>query len=275
MVKFYETPSRQKLTMEEFFEKVDALEAPLFSEEFVDHCAEYLSALNNDRDLIYKHLERYPGPGGWAQRFFAPQSFLLGSSKKALLRANIWLPPKKQTGFTEYQKELYAYDLAHNHDFHFLTVGFHGPGYETDLYEIDPDSVDGTPGQSVQLRNARREQLTPGRVIYFDQYRDVHVQHEPADLSISINLIFKGERRDKDQLLFDIERSVVIGPPPLAERSRLITAMEMAARFANQKTVGLLEEMAANHPHPRVKENARRILSERGGPRTEAKESVS
>jgi hypothetical protein len=262
MVKIYEPETHERSTLDTFFENLAAITAPRFSSTFVDACARELARLGNNRELLWEYLLRCGGLDGWKRNFLPPQSFPLGSANGFMVRANIWLPPKRGGGAADAQyKQIYSYDLAHNHDFHFLTVGYFGPGYETDLYEINPEAIEGIPGEPVDLGARRREQLTPGRVIYFDAYNDVHVQHEPRELSISLNLLFSGVPRVRDQLLFDTERSVVIGSPTAGVTGRWRGVIEMAALLGNQRTWELLEQLSDTSPNTHIRKSARDALT--------------
>ena len=260
MVKIYEARSEQAISLDTFFDNVAAIQAPRFSEEYIDACARELSRLAHNRELIYDHLAS-GGLEGWKRSFSPPQSFILGMAHGLLVRANIWLPPKHTRSETDrYYKKIYSYDLAHNHDFHLLTVGYFGPGYETDLYEVDSTTLSGTPGDQVTLGAHRREQLTPGRVIYFEAYNDVHVQHEPDELSISLNLIFRGEQLLHEQLLFDLDRSSIIGPPKAGVSGRWRGVVKMAGVLGDGRTWELLEEIVEKDAKVRIREAALQAL---------------
>ena len=260
MVKIYEAHAGEAIGLDTFFDNVAAIQAPRFSDEYIDACARELSRLANNRELIWNHLAR-GGLKEWEHSFSPPQSFILGVAHGMLVRANIWLPPKRARSEADaYYKSIYAYDLAHNHDSPFLTVGYFGPGYETDLYEVDAETVSGTPGEQVTLRAHRREQLTRGRVIYFKAYNDVHVQHEPSELSISLNLIFSRDLPLHDPLIFDIERSSVIGPPKAGLSGRWLGVVGLASVLGDGRTWELLEEIAEKGTQARVRKAARDVV---------------
>lgn len=267
MARFYEALTRESIDLDTLFTRVAGIEAPVFSDDYLNECALHLAALGNNRDLIWGHLQKCGGIAGWNQSFSGPQSFILGSSDEVAVRANIWLP-RRESAVSDYERDLYAYDLAHNHDFRFLTVGFFGPGYETDLYRFDPESSDGTPGQRIELADHRREKLTPGRIIYYEQYRDVHVQHEPETLSISVNLLFRNEERPRDQIIFDVKTSKVVSVQPFTGYSRIMTALEASTFFADDETLRILEHYATTHPIARISAYAQsarqRLMAEQG-----------
>jgi hypothetical protein len=255
MARFYEGLTREAIDLDTLFERVASIKAPELSDAYMDECAVHLAALGNNKDLIWQHLRKCDGLAGWNRSFSSPQSFILGSSDEVSVRANIWLP-RRNSAVSEYERDLYAYDLAHNHDFRFLSVGYFGPGYETDLYTFDPESADGTPGRRVELAGHRRERLGPGRIIYYEQYRDVHIQHEPEAVSISVNLLFKHEERRRDQILFNVKEPRVVGVQRLTENSRIMAALEASTFFADEETLRILERYA-NHSVTRIAEFAK------------------
>jgi hypothetical protein len=94
----------------------------------------------------------------------------------------------------------------HDHNFAFLTGGYHGPGYTTILFEYDEAQVVGLPGEPVAIRPCGRAALPRGAMMLYEPSRDIHYQEHPAELSISINVVVPGQYQEHDQFLFDIER---------------------------------------------------------------------
>ena len=109
-----------------------------------------------------------------------------------------------------------TYDLAHNHDFQLLTKGIWGSGYQTDLYRFESDTALGAFDEAVDLRFQGRLQLTKGSVLWFEEFRDVHVQRPPDELSLSLNFIPLGRTVRNGQLFFDTETAKVTGFPQTA-----------------------------------------------------------
>lgn len=261
MVCVLQPKAAEPLDIDGFLDAVREVPHAPFTPPHVDACAGLLARLNACPDILWRHLETGGGLEGWLRSFNAPQSFVLGVRDGIAVRVNIWMPPKA-SAFEAYQRSLYAYQLAHNHDFRFLTIGHFGPGYQTDLFEIEHSDLDKEPGESVAFRSHQRAQLSKGTVIYFEPYTDLHVQHEPSALSISINLLFTRERRLKDQMFFDVERGLVVTPPADSIFNRRLGAMRMAALLGNGETRALLEDIAAVNTNPRLRRGAERVLAE-------------
>ena len=263
MVKVYEFDAPQPLGVEEFFAAFDRIEHPRGSDEFLAESARLLACLNADRALIRHHIERHGGLRGARSTFASPQYFVLGRHHSRTgpigLRVNFWLPIEGGQFYSR-ERDMYSYELAHNHDFRFLTVGHFGPGYVTELCEVDPDTIQGVPGEQVALRNHQTVQLTPGRVLYFEPFTDVHIQHPPQQLSISINLILGVENWKREQYEFDLRTSRLVGGVEQSPVGRTLACIDFATFFADDTTKGLLRSFANDDRFARVREAATRAL---------------
>src|SRR3546814_20614025 len=68
----------------------------------------------------------------------------------------------------------FAYGLPHDHSFHFLTTGYWGPGYVSDDYDYDPESVDGRLGEPMAANFVGRSRLSGGWMILYRAHRGIH-----------------------------------------------------------------------------------------------------
>jgi hypothetical protein len=212
-----------------------------------------LRALANNREFLAQRIhEELLGDLGF-QRYnpHTAQTLLLGSGEGFVVRANIWMPLAQKSDQRDWQQRLFFYSVAHDHNFDLLSVGYHGPGYETDLYEYERAAIAGLPGEPVRLDPRGRATLARGTVMLYRASRDVHVQHPPAAFSVSLNLLTLQKRR-ADQLYFDIERGCVSDSVDSAspEHSFLCAA---ACHFADARTAPLLERIATQHPSGRTR----------------------
>jgi hypothetical protein len=109
---------------------------------------------------------------------------------------------------------LLVFSAPHDHDFSFLTVGHYGPGYYSDIYEYDYDSVLGECGESVKLSKLEFTQLNQDSTFFFRASRDLHIQIPPDELSISLNFMIRKRGRQKyvDQFWFDIDNQKIVRP---------------------------------------------------------------
>ncbi|WP_337243642.1 hypothetical protein [Luteimonas sp. gir] len=144
---------------------------------------------------------------------YSGQSFLIVKKPGYYIRANVW-PPAVYRGEAVAEEQfnrfyVYGDRYAHDHNFDFLTIGYYGPGYVTDLYTYDHRSVRGDVGEAVDLLSEGRHVLSEGSMLLFEKSKDVHVQFPPDQLTISLNFIpdLIPTRR---QVMFDVEKKRVV-----------------------------------------------------------------
>ena len=173
------------------------------------------------------------------------------------LRANLW-PAADDALLCASGRRAFFYDLPHDHNFSFLTIGHHGPGYESDGWEVDTPPL-GLPGETVALRPTGRVRLDRDRMMLYRAHRDVHAQRPPARFSVSLNLVeSSGRERARSQYRYDTDAGRIAG--------RLdVTAIEgllpLVAHLGGGEGAGLLDEIAARHPAPRMRFAAVRALA--------------
>ncbi|HET7845425.1 MAG TPA: hypothetical protein VFL14_14810 [Xanthomonadales bacterium] len=189
------------------------------------------------------------------------QSFVLVAREKYLLRANIWLPLAHVQRLSESQAYAAGYGLAHNHNFHLLTVGYHGAGYRTDVYRIAgeyPEAI----GDAVELRSFGKWQLGTGSLFLYDGYVDVHTQLPPDELSVSINVMTRAGDDELPQFTFDpaAGRTVgMVGSPT----DRRVQLLAMARLMGSEAAQSALEATSASHPSTRQRKLAAQALEGR------------
>ena len=128
-----------------------------------------------------------------------------------------------------------------------MTVGYHGSGYRTEIYEYEYDKIGGFPGESINLKFLEDTRLEKGKVMFYRKSRDLHIQHPPESLSISLNLmtrdIGKGLRQ---QYEFDTKNRKIANyvSGDISLRCALI---EMAAELASDNALDVLQQLARNH----------------------------
>ena len=157
---------------------------------------------------------------------YGPQVIMLAQpGRDCFLRANIW-PSAADEVVRASGGGIFAFDMPHDHNFDFLTLGYFGPGYWSDYYEYDYAQVAGWRGEPVDLRFIERAQLSENKVMLYRAHLDVHVQHPADALSVSINVMHMAPHQNWfDQYGFDVATRTV---------SSLITqgASEIALRLA-------------------------------------------
>ena len=122
---------------------------------------------------------------------YSPQVIMLNPPCKDLdffLRANLWPSNDNNLLKTSGAKSLF-YDVPHDHNFNFLTVGYFGPGYISDYYEYDYSNVLGYPGEEVEMKFIERKRLEKGKLMLYRAHKDVHNQIQAESLSVTLNIM--------------------------------------------------------------------------------------
>ncbi|MGQ3229400.1 MAG: transposase [Blastomonas fulva] len=227
----------------------------------VAHAAHWLARLAANRaflgDLALSRLQaahvRQAGQG------YTAQVMMLGAPRPGwFMRAAIW-PSAQDAVMRDSGAAAFVYGLPHDHNFHFLTVGYHGPGYRSDHYEVDPERMTGVVGEAVDLRFIETSLLHPGRVMHYRARRDVHCQYAPDTLSVSINLMHSAPgQRWTDQFEYDLRRGTI---------SRVLTGCtadtlcKLATALSPAAALDVIETIARSHPVERLRWSAIRALA--------------
>lgn len=183
------------------------------------------------------------------------QSLMLFRNRDFYIRLNAWPMLSKKEEVRNWQEYLYHYLRAHDHNFWFLTAGYFGGGYETDIWEYDPDSVLGFPGETVEMNFLGRTSLPKGKAMIYRASRDIHSQIAPKEFSLSLNImIMSNDLLEREQYYFDTENKRIIGNTNTSLSTRFMM-IDLATQFGNAETEKLLEKIAVRHklPHIRMK----------------------
>jgi hypothetical protein len=187
-------------------------------------------------------------------RWAAPV-LLMGSGPGWTVRANVWTPEDST------DSALHSYELPHDHNFSFLTVGHLGPGYRTRVwsYRHRPGLA---PGDRVDLVPTQDTMLRTGEVMYYRANQDVHVQHPPEKLSVSVNLLVHPTGLPpRDQYLFDTEAQTVRAIAPDQRRTGQHLLCNVAGFIGDGNTADVLAHIAATHPAEQLRATARRAFT--------------
>ena len=221
-----------------------------------------LRALSNDRNFL---LEAYNDElaaivEGSSKNVLTPQTIILARGEGYYLRSNIWLPASEAVQFRDRESKLTAYGLPHDHNFHFLTVGYYGDGYATDVFRYDNKLVAGFIGEDAHLEFVGNFQLKPGMVMAYEAGRDVHVQYEPDDIAISINFMaIPASTYFQQQLSFDLQEGLVAAGLTDSVGTRLFLLSFIENNF-DARSVELLSRAAIDYPCVRTRSQALRIV---------------
>jgi hypothetical protein len=220
-----------------------------------------LRALANDRSMVVeelnKRIENYLTDGALP----SAQALLLGRGDDFYVRANIWPAIADMASGRAYQDQ-FAYNIAHDHNFTFMTVNYLGPGYETEIYEYDYDKVQGYVGEPVDLRFLEKVRFGTGVVMLYRANRDVHVQHAPAELTITLNLmVADADFRIRDQYFFDLASRTIASYPHELPATARVSLLTLAGYLGDADTTQLVSDLSEQHPCRRTRLTAFEALS--------------
>jgi hypothetical protein len=216
MPRVLECDEAESCTLEAAVDALAALDFDPACEERLALATRWLKRLGNNRtflaELLIDQLAGRGGPGH--DSLYSPQAIVLsrqfcGPRGGMFLRANVW-PAQHDLCFQTSGARSFVYGVPHDHNFSFLTLGYAGPGYRSDYYEYDYETVAGYPGERVDLRFVERSALSEGRLMLYRAHRDIHSQLPPEALSVSLNVIHVDPAQGWfDQYGFDLDRSEV------------------------------------------------------------------
>ncbi len=216
-------------------------------------CVPAFKALINNRTLIGDLIERELR--SWrdfqAGNSYVGTTLILARTPKFFIRANVWLP---DTPRSRAHGDSAIYGLTHDHNFTFMTGGYHGAGYTTEIYERDSDKS-ALPGERVKLDFLERTTLPAGKIMLYRAMRDVHRQSRPQELSVSINLVVPTHTRTQPQYFFDLERCEVMRSE-YPEHGRALALFRLAACAGDARTFQLLADIAVSAQDPQVRARA-------------------
>ncbi|WP_298465171.1 transposase [uncultured Erythrobacter sp.] len=184
----------------ELDESIDALAALDFDptcEERTQEAALCLRRLTNNRfflaNILIDELAGRDSAISAVDNGYSPQAIMLsphrsGPTGGMFLRANIW-PSEQDLCFQTSGARSFVYGVPHDHDFSFLTSGYFGPGYRSDYFEYDYESVAGYAGEPVDLKFIERSALHEGKLMLYRRHLDIHSQLPPESLSVSLNVM--------------------------------------------------------------------------------------
>ncbi len=239
-------PFRAVLPLEECIAQLDRYGFDPADEGSLQHAASLLAGLAANRSFLGDLLIDLLGDPDDQASAYGPQAIMLAGPRNGyFLRANIW-PARGDPVFQASGAASFVYGLPHDHNFDFLTVGYFGPGYVSDYWEYDYASVSGEGGEAVDLRFIERSQLSEGRVLHYRAHRDVHRQHPPESLSVSLNICAANPAQGWfDQYRFDTEEGRIAG---VLNASANEVLLRMGAALGSVEAKKCAQHFATDHP---------------------------
>ena len=259
--------------LEECVEGLQAGGFKPYEEDSLLGAARWLRRLGNNReflgDLVLAELKQGIKAAGEASDY-GPQVIMLSPlGSEFYMRANFW-PSAQEHMFRASGSAAFSYELPHDHNFDFLTVGYFGPGYGSDYYEYDYEKVAGVVGEKAGLRFVERSHLDPGKLMHYRAHRDVHSQLPPESLSISLNVMHaSGAQGWLDQYRFDVEMDEISGviSPGGSE-----IFLRVAVGLGGDDALDLAEHFATHHPSDRMRLTS--LDAQAGALDTEARDAL-
>lgn len=235
---------------------VDALAEHGFNprdEGSLAHAALCLRQLGNDRHFLGDFIARELATRDeeLREQSYGPQSIVLSSAQSgAFLRANIW-PAESDQALAASGRTAFQYDMPHDHNFSFLTLGYFGPGYRSDYWEYDYEATTGFAGEHVPLIPKGRQQLSPGKIMLYRAHLDIHNQLPPDAMSVSLNVMHAdGTCGWFDQYRFDPGRGTIAGRLGAGSSEAF---MRIAVSLESDDACDLAERFGRSHPSDRMR----------------------
>lgn len=232
--------------------------------------SERLCALSNNRDFVIEkmHQQMVLLASGQDDHISSSQATIhaSGSTPKGnfLVRSIIWSPPLTTNARSkEAQDKIFSYITPHDHNFGLLTIGYHGPGYETVIYEYEQDSIVGEDNEKTSIKYLETTTLSKGKILYFRPSRDIHSQFHPTELSISVNLVGQSFRAPSvPQYEFDIENQRVKHLLPSCSVADLLCPFKIINSLgANPEMTQVIFDLAKRHASHFVRGEAYKTLA--------------
>jgi hypothetical protein len=236
----------------------DALDASGFDprdETSLIHAADWLARLGANQDflgdLLVAELAQRHREDVLENGYSVQVVMLRPPQGDYFIRANIW-PSAAEAALRASGAGTFAYGMAHDHNFDFLTHGYFGPGYWSDYYEYDHAAVTGWRGEPVpSLEFIERSRLSPGKLMHYRAHLDVHAQHPPDSLSVSLNVMHSGGAAGwVDQYAFDLGGRRIAGHLGAGASEALL---RIAVASGSGEGRDLAERFALHHPSDRMR----------------------
>lgn len=222
------------------------------------HAANMLARLARNRDFLgdmaIDELKTRCRRQSQINAYSAQVLMLCAARAEFALRANFW-PSQDEPVVRNSGVGSFFYGLPHDHNFDFLTIGYHGPGYVSDYYEYERCRVTGLVGESVAIKFVETSQLAPGRLLHYRAGRDIHCQHPPQSFSVSLNIVhIAPHQKWTDQFRFAIDPSRETGSiDGLLSQNADALVVRLALAMGRGNACDLADQLARSHDCDRMR----------------------
>jgi hypothetical protein len=215
-------------------------------------CATDIQKLANNQEFLiaFVHKELNEFLNFQSKNTHSAQTLVLYGNQKFYFRVNIWPPLSKRQDIAEWQKSIFVYEEPHDHNFSFLTVGYFGGGYDTEIWEYDYNKISGIVGEEVDMKFLEKTSLSKGKAMIYRKSTDIHSQFAPNDYTVSLNVMpFETSLVQNEQFYFDLNKKTITGITPSGATGRYFIT-ELASTLGGDKIYNKLEEISKNHTNP-------------------------
>ena len=266
MPRLIDAPTEEKIELAELIEMLETGDFDPADEDNFASWGPQLKKLANDRnflgDRIIAELKQRCEGQIRDNQYNSQVVLLHGAVGRFIIRANFW-PALKDSVVRHSGSDPFFYNVAHDHNFSFLTVGYLGPGYWSDYYEYDYGEVVGVPDEPVNLKFIEKARLEQGKVLLYRAHKDVHLQLPADAMSVSLNIVETSHSTTfRDQYRFDLANSRIEG---IMTRTSLEPMLALAAHFGGDEGLDLLVNFAKSHPSDRIRWSALRARAAASG----------
>lgn len=251
----------QTMELEEYREFVDE-NVDFLDYDSVCETSWALKALANNRSFLAREVNKQVVSylNGREFKGHTANSINFHNCREYGIRANVWLPLSQDPVRRQHEATFFGYSGYHDHNFHLVTAGYFGPGYDSDLYEYQRAGMSGDVGAPVQLDPKGKIRLGTGDVITYKAFSDIHAQEPPSEVSVSLNLrVHPPELVDQRLFFFDVEEHTVLTPVCNGEE-RFASYLRMARHLSDDNTIEPLMALARRSTAVAVREVAREQL---------------
>ena len=262
MPRLIDPGSEDAIDLDELVATLDESDFDVADEESFASMGPLLARLGRNRrflaDLAIDALKDRARRQGAVNGYSAQVFMLRPPNGRYVLRANFW-PARDDAVVRASGTAPFAYDMPHDHNFPFLTVGYLGPGYWSDYYEHDAEQALGITGERVDLRFVERARLDQGKLMLYRARRDIHVQLPPDSFSVSLNILgYDPAQRWRDQFRFDVVAGTIADTLTTTPSETLVA---LAVHFGGGNGIDLAHAFAQAHPSGRMRVTALSALA--------------
>ncbi|AWH23880.1 HEAT repeat domain-containing protein [Stenotrophomonas sp. YAU14D1_LEIMI4_1] len=273
-----EDPSQDRISLLDLVDYLDGSGFDPRDQESMASISPMLRKLGNNETFLSEMIcnELKDAKNLQINNDYTPQVLMLhapqASGQSYFIRACFW-PGRNDEVLGASGDRTFFYGVPHDHNFNFLTIGYQGPGYESDYFEYDYASVCGIPGEKVDLKFMERSQLQKGSMMLYRAFQDVHQQMAPERFSVSLNIMEHSLRSvTMDQYEFEPTTGTI---SQIINRSSAAAVFMIAASEKNGESQQLLRDIFRGHAIDRVRMAALEALIANSPSRDAAKRLTS